>query len=83
MKRLIEDRVLRVRHLLALRGSADEPLAVTSEGDDGRGGAPALGVRDDGRLGSFEHGHTGVGRAQVDPDRLCHICPSLLPVVLI
>ncbi len=36
-----EDRVLRVRDLLALRGRADEPLAVLRERDDGRRGAPA------------------------------------------
>ena len=52
-----EDRVLRVRHLLALRGRADEPLAVLRERDDGRRRAPALGVRDDGRLAALDHGH--------------------------
>ena len=76
-----EDRVGRVRHLLALCGRADEPLAVTSERDDGRRRAPALGVRDDGGLGSFEHGHAGVGRAEVDSDRLSHGFSLCLSVV--
>jgi hypothetical protein len=67
-----EDGVLRVRDLLALRRRADEPLAVTPERDDGRGRAPALGVRDDGGFGTLEHGHAGVGRAQVDADGLRH-----------
>ena len=67
-----EDRVLGVRDLLALRRCADEPLAVTAEGDDGRCRAPALGVRDDGGLGSLEDGHARVGRPEVDADGLCH-----------
>ena len=67
-----EDRVLGVRDLLALRRRADEPLAVTPEGDDGRCRASALGVRDDGGLGALEHGHAGVGRAEVDSDGLRH-----------
>jgi hypothetical protein len=67
-----EDRVLRVRDLLALCGRPDEPLAVTRERDDGRSRAPALGVRDDGRLAPLEHGHRRVGRAEVDSDCLCH-----------
>ena len=68
-----EDRVLRVRHLLALGRRADEPLTVLRERDDGRRRAAALGVRDDGRLSALEHGHAGVGRAEVDSDRLCHL----------
>ena len=73
-----EDRVLRVRHLLALRGRPDEPLAVLRERDDGRRRAPALGVRDDGRLAALEHGHAAVGRAEVDADGLCHACLLLV-----
>ena len=68
-----EDRVLGIRDLLALGGCADEPLAVTPEGDDGRRGAPALGVRDDGGLGSLEDGHARVRRPEVDADGLCHV----------
>ena len=67
-----EDRVLRVRHLLALGGRPDEPLSVLRERDDGRRGATALRVRDHGGLAALEHGHTGVGRAQVDADCLGH-----------
>ena len=68
-----EHRVLRVRDLLALRRSADEPLPVTPEGDDGRSRASALGVRDDGGLGSFEDCHARVRRPEVDSDGLCHV----------
>ena len=68
-----EDRVLGVRDLLALRGRADEPLTVATEGDDGRCGASALGVRDDGGLGSLENGHARVGRPEIDSDGLCHV----------
>src|SRR5262249_428221 len=67
-----EDRRFRVRHLLALRGRTDEPLAVLRERDDGRGRAPALRVRNHRGLAALEHGHTGVRRAEVDADRLCH-----------
>jgi hypothetical protein len=72
-----EDRVLRVRHLLALRGRADEPLTVVRERDHGRRRAAALGVRDHGRLAALEHGHAAVGRPEVDADGLRH-CLSLL-----
>ena len=68
-----EDRVRGVRHLLAPRGGADEPLAVLRERDDGRSRPSALGVRDDRRLAALEHGHAGVGRAEVDADCLCHV----------
>ena len=73
-----EDRVLGIRDLLALRGRADEPLAVTPEGDDGRCRAPALGVRDDGGLGSLEDGHARVRRPEVDADGLGHVSISFL-----
>jgi len=42
------------------------------ERDDGRRRAPALGVRDDGRLAALEDGHARVRRAEVDADGLCH-----------
>ena len=67
-----EDRVLRVRHLLALRGRPDEPLTVLRERDDGRRRAAALGVRDHGRLAALEHRHAAVRGAEVDTDCLCH-----------
>ncbi len=58
-----EDRVLGVRDGLALGDRADEALAGGGERDDRRGRATALGVLDDGRLATLEHGHAGVGRA--------------------
>src|SRR5207302_3951404 len=67
-----EDRVLRVRDLLALRRRADEPLAVVRERDDGRRCAPALRVRDDGRLAALDYANAGVGRAEVDSNGLGH-----------
>ena len=67
-----EDRVLGVHHRLALGHGADEALARVGERDDGRGRAPALGVLDDLRLAALEHGHRGVGRSEVDSDRLRH-----------
>ena len=69
-----EDRVLRVRHLLALGRRADESLPVLRERDDGRRRAAALGVRNDGRLTALEHGHAAVGRAEVDTNGLRHLC---------
>ena len=68
-----EDRVLGVGHGLALGDGADEALAGLGEGDDGRGGAPTLGVLDDGRLAALEHRHARVRRAQVDAYGLCHL----------
>jgi hypothetical protein len=73
-----EDRVLWVRDLLPPSGSADEPLAVLRERDDGRRRTAALGVRDDGRLAALEHGHARVRRAQVDADGLRHVVLCLL-----
>ena len=68
-----EDRVLRVRHGLALGDGADEALARLREGDDRRGRATALGVLDDRGLAAFQHGHAGVGGAEVDTDGLAHV----------
>ena len=68
-----EDRVQGVRDLLAFRRRADEALAVTRERDDGRRGAPALGVRDHGGLPALQDRHARVRRAEIDADRLCHI----------
>src|SRR4029453_13654133 len=48
-----EDGFLRVRDLLALRGRADESLAITRERDDGRRRAAALGIRNDSRLATL------------------------------
>ena len=66
------DRVLRVRDLLPLRRCADEPLVVLGERDDGRSRPPALGVRDHRRLSPLDHGHTRVGRAEVDANYFRH-----------
>ena len=64
MKRLIEKIVFcGIRDGLALGDRADEALAGGGEGDDRGGRATALGVLDDGRLATLEHGHAGVGRA--------------------
>src|SRR5690606_28789747 len=51
---------------LALRGLADEGLAVLGECDDGWGGAEAFGVRDDGGFSTFKYRHHRVGGSQVD-----------------
>ncbi len=68
-----ENGVLRVGDLLPAGRRADEPLTVLREPDDGRRRPPALRVRDHGRLAAFEHRHAGVGRAEVDTDRLRHV----------
>ena len=67
-----EDRVLRVHHRLAFGDRADQALAALGEGDDGRRRAAALGVLEDGGLAALHHRDAGVGRAEVDSDRLCH-----------
>src|SRR3712207_6322637 len=65
---------------LVLRRLPDEHLAVLGEGDDRRGGARTLGVRDDRRLPALEDGDDGVGGAEVDADRSCHGVDLLLSV---
>ena len=68
-----EDRVLRVGDGLALGDLADEPLAVLREADDGRGRAPAFGVRDHDRIAAFHHRDDGVRGAEIDAnDFVCH-----------
>ncbi len=57
---------------LALGHLADEHLAVLGEGDDGRRGPRALGVRDDGGLATLQNADDRVRRAEVDADRACH-----------
>ena len=67
-----EDRVFRVHHGLALGYGADQPLVLVIEGDHRRGGAPALGVLENGRFAAFENRYARVGRAEVDSYRLSH-----------
>ena len=71
-----EDGVLGVGDGLALGHGADQLFPGLGESHDGRGGAAALGVGDDGRLAAFQHGHGRVGRAQVDADDLAHYISS-------
>ena len=63
-----EDGVAGVGDRLALGRGADEALAGLGERDDGRRGARALGVRDDGGLGALEDSHAAVRGAEVDAD---------------
>ena len=66
------DRPVDVGHGLVLGRLADQHLAVPGERDDGRGGAGALGVRDDRRLATLQDGDDGVGGPEVDADRTSH-----------
>src|SRR3712207_3180870 len=66
---------------LVLGRLADEDLAVLGERDDRRGGARALGVRDDRRLPALQDGDDGVGGAEVDTDRSSHGGTSLIVVL--
>ena len=79
------DGVLRVGDGAVLSGLADDQLAVLLEGDDGRRGAVALCVDDDGGLAALEDGHCRVGGAQVDADNLAHddhpFCDALTMVM--
>jgi hypothetical protein len=70
------DRVLRVDCGLAARQVADESLAGLGEGDDGRCGPGAFGVRDDDRLSALHHGDDGVRRPEVDAYGLSHAFSS-------
>ena len=58
---------------LALRGLADEDLAVLGERDDRRRGAESLRVGDDGGFATFEDGDDRVGRSEVDSDCSSHV----------
>ena len=76
-----EDRVLRVRDLLPPRRGADEPLVVLREADDRRCGPSALGIRDHRRLATLEHGHTRVGRPEVNSQCFRHFASLLLSYI--
>src|SRR5699024_1189423 len=62
------DRAIDVGDGLTLGDLADEHLSLLGEGDDRRGGAGALGGRDDGGLAALEGGDGGGGGAGVDSD---------------
>ncbi len=64
---------------LVLGGLSDEYLTVTRECNDGRSGPRAFGVGDDSRFAALEHGHHGVGGAEVDSNSTRHLLfpPSL------
>ena len=66
---------------LALRGLADEHLAVLGEGHDRRGRAEAFGVGDDGGLSTLEDGDHRVGGSEVDSYCSSHVCCSLKSVM--
>src|SRR5690606_3898471 len=66
------DRLVDVRDGLALRGLADENLAVLRERDDRGGRAKTLGVGDDLRLATLENGNDRVRRSEVDTHSTCH-----------
>ena len=68
-----EDGVRGIGDRLTLGDGAYEALAPLRECDDGRGGAPALGVLDHRRLAALEDGHARVRGAEIDPDGLCHV----------
>ncbi|EHH12994.1 NAD-specific glutamate dehydrogenase [Mesorhizobium amorphae CCNWGS0123] len=72
-----EDGVFRIGDRLALGRLADEALAVTADGDDGRGRARAFRILDDLRLLAIHDGDTGVGRSKIDTDYFCHCSGSL------
>ena len=72
------DGAVGVRHGLALGDLADEHLTALGERDDGRGGATALGVRDDVGLAALEDGDGAVRGAEVDADCTGHGGVSLV-----
>ena len=67
------DGVLGVGGLLVEGRGADDALAVLGVRHDGRGGALAVGIHDDGGLVVLEDAHARVGRAEVDTDNLGHV----------
>ena len=67
-----EHGVLGVGDSLVLSGLTHDAVAVGTEAHDGRGGAIALGVHDNGRRTALEDGHSGVGSTKVDTKNLTH-----------
>ena len=75
-----EDGVGGVGDGLVLGRLADDAVAVGAEADDGRGGAVALGVDDDGGVATLKDGHSRVGGTEVDTeDLVAHRMSLLLP----
>lgn len=66
------DGALGVEDRLAAGQLPDEPFAGVGEGDDGGGGAGALGVGEDRRFTALPRGDHRIGGAQVDTDCLRH-----------
>ena len=73
-----KNRVLGVGDGLPLGDLADQPLPALGERHDGRRGAVAFLVGNDGRLPAFHDGHHGVRGSQVDADNLAHVSEILL-----
>ena len=67
-----EHGVLGVGDSLVLSGLTHDAVAVGTEAHDGRGGAVALGVHDNGRGTALENGHCGVSSTKVDTKNLAH-----------
>ena len=67
-----EHGVLGVGDSLVLSGLTHDAVAVGTEAHDGRGGAVALGVHDNGRRTALENGHCGVSSTKVDTKNLAH-----------
>ncbi len=76
------DRPVHVRDGLALGDLADQDLSVLGERHDGRRRARSLGVRDNLRLATRQDGDDGVGGAQVNSDRACHVNSSVIELLL-
>ena len=66
------DGALVVRDSLPLGQTADHALAGLRERHDRRSRPPTLRVGDDDRLAALHHRDTGIGRAEIDTDDLCH-----------
>jgi hypothetical protein len=67
-----EQGITRVGDGLPLRRLPHQHLVIRGERDDGRRGAPALGVLDDARLTAFQDRHAGIRGSQIDSDDFCH-----------
>ena len=67
-----EHGVLGVGDSLVLSGLTNDAVAVGTEAHNGRGGAVALGVHDNGRRTALENGHSGVSSTKVDTKNLTH-----------